>query len=350
MTITKTAIALLAASALTVSLSARDQIKIAGSSTVYPFSSSVAEELGATTKYPTPVVESIGSTGGKKALCEKAQSIDIANASSRMKEKEFKFCQENGVTNITEAVVGYDGISIAQDKSNSMFSISKKELALAVAKEVPSKDGKKLIANPYKKWSDINAELPNREIVIYGPPKSSGTRAAFEEMVMQKTFKKMSVYTDLYKADKKANKKYKKYSEVRTDGLFVESGENDNLIVAKLTKNKNALGVFGFSYLIENADKISGVQINKVSPTAETIATGDYPISRSLYFYINNNKAKEVPAMAEYVKLFMSDKMIGTDGILTEIGLIPLADKARATMQKHVADRVVLKAADLKKH
>ena len=308
MTLKKTTIALLASAALTVSLSARDQIKIVGSSTVYPFSSAVAEELGATTKYPTPVVESTGSGGGMKLFCagNDLNTPDITNASRRMKAKEFTMCEKNGVTDITEAVIGYDGIAFAQDKSNKAFSISKKHLALAVAEEVPSKDGKSLIKNPYKKWSDIDASLPNREIIVYGPPKSSGTRDAFEEMVMQGTFKKMSVYTDLYKADKKANKRYKKYSVVRTDGVYVPSGENDNIIVQKLTKNKNAFGIFGYSFLIENDDKLAGAKVNGVEPTPESIASGKYPIARSLFFYTKNSHKKDVPAMNKYIEMFMS--------------------------------------------
>ena len=337
----KTAIALLASAALTVSLSARDQIKIVGSSTVYPFSSSVAEELGATTSYPTPVVESTGSGGGMKLFCagNDMNTPDITNASRRMKTKEFKLCEKNGVTDITEAVIGYDGIAFAQSKSNAPFDISRSDLALAVAKLVPSKDGKSLIANPYKKWSDINSALPNREIIVYGPPKSSGTRDAFEELVLQKTFKKMDVYTDLYKADKKKNKKFKKYSEIRTDGVYVESGENDNLIVQKLTKNKDAFGVFGFSFLMENEDKVSGATIGGVAPTPETISEHKYPVARSLFFYIKNSHSAKVPAMKDYVKLFMSDKMIASDGILTEIGLIPLPEKAMRNIQSSVEKR-----------
>jgi phosphate transport system substrate-binding protein len=352
MTIKKTSIALLASAALTVSLSARDQIKIVGSSTVYPFSSSVAEELGATSKFPTPVVESTGSGGGMKLFCASndLNTPDITNASRRMKTKEFKMCEKNGVTDITESVIGYDGIAFAQSKSNAAFDISKSNLALAVAKEVPSKDGKSLITNPYKKWSDIDASLPNREIIVYGPPKSSGTRDAFEELVMQKTFKKMSVYTDLYKADKKANKKYKKYSVVRTDGAYVESGENDNLIVQKLEKNKNAFGVFGFSFLIENDDKVQGATIDGVKPTPENISAHKYPVSRSLFFYIKNSHAKKVPAMSKYVDLFMSEKMIGKDSILGEIGLIALPDDARNAIRSSVSKRTKLTLENLTKH
>jgi len=338
MTMKKTTLALLASAALTVSLSARDQIKVVGSSTVYPFSSAVAEELGATTKYPTPVVESTGSGGGMKLFCagNDMNTPDITNASRRMKTKEFVMCEKNGVTDITEAVVGFDGIAFAQDKSNAAFNVSKKQIALAVAAEVPSKDGKSLIANPYKKWSDIDVSLPNREIIIYGPPKSSGTRDAFEDMVMKGTFKKMAVYTDLYKADKKANKKYKKYAVVRTDGVYVESGENDNIIVQKLTKNKNAFGIFGYSFLVENEDKLVGSQVDGVLPTPDAISSGKYPISRSLFFYTKNSHKKDVPAMNKYVEMFMSEEMIGHDGILGEIGLIALPDAQREQLRKDV--------------
>jgi phosphate transport system substrate-binding protein len=350
MTIKKTAIALLAASALTVSLSARDQIKIVGSSTVYPFSSSVAEELGATTKYPTPVVESTGSGGGFKLFCagDDMNTPDFTNASSRMKVEVLEICHKNGVKDITEAVVGFDGITFAQAKGNAPINITKKQLLLALAAEVPSKDGKSLIANPYKKWSDIDAALPNREIVIYGPPKSSGTRAALEDMILKGQTKKMDVYTRLYKMDKKKYKGYKKYKKVRTDGAYVPSGENDNLIVAKLTKNKAAIGIFGYSFLVENQDKVSGATINGVSPNPETIASGEYPVSRSLFFYIKNSHAKKVPPMDKYVDMFMSDDMIGSDGIATEIGLIPLGDDVRKAMQAYVAKRVNLTEARLK--
>lgn len=350
MTIKKTTLALLTSAALTVSLSARDQIKIVGSSTVYPFSSAVAEELGATTKYPTPVVESTGSGGGMKLFCagNGLNTPDVTNASRRMKTKEFVMCEKNGVTDITEAVVGYDGIAFAQDKTNKPFDITREQLALAVAEKVPSKDGKSLIANPYKKWSDIDASLPNREIIIYGPPKSSGTRDAFEELVMQKTFKKMSVYTDLYKMDKKANKKYKKYSVVRQDGVYVPSGENDNIIVQKLTKNKNAFGIFGFSFLVENEDKLAGATINKVEPTPENISSSKYPVSRSLFFYTKNAHKNDVPAMKKYVEMFMSEDMIGPDGILTEIGLIALPNTQRKEIRKAVISGKKLTLEDLK--
>jgi len=349
MTLTKTSLALFTAAFLTIPLSARDQIKIVGSSTVYPFSSSVAEELGATTSFPTPVVESTGSGGGMKLFCagDDLNTPDITNASRRMKASEFKMCQENGVKDITEVVIGFDGIAIAQAKSNDTVNLTKKQLLLAVAAEVPSKDGSKLIANPYTNWSQIDSSLPNREIVIYGPPKSSGTRDAFEEMIVSGQTKKMPVYTNLYKQDKVKYKAYKKYSQIRTDGVYVPSGENDNLIVARLNKNKTSFGVFGYSFLLENDDKVKGSKIDGISPTPKTLSDGSYPIARSLFFYVKNSHSKDVPAMKEYIDMFMSETMIGFDGILSEIGLIPLPDETRTSVRNSVLKRTKLTEKDL---
>lgn len=350
MTFKKTSIALVASALLASTLSAREQIKIVGSSTVYPFSSSVAEEFGATTKFPTPVVESTGTGGGMKLFCAgiDLNTPDISNASRRMKTTEFTMCEKNGVTDITEALIGFDGIAVAQSSEVKTFNVTKEQLALAVAQEVPSADKKSLIANPYKKWSDIDASLPNRDIIVYGPPKSSGTRDSFEELVLQSIFKKMPVYTDLYKKDEKANKKYKKYSVIRTDGAYVESGENDNLIVQKLTKNEAAIGVFGYSFLAENEDKVVGLSIDNTMPTAESISTGSYPIARSMYFYIKNNHNKDVPSLKEYTNLFMSEKMIADDGILTELGLIALDEKTREKARNRVVNAEKLTLEKLK--
>lgn len=350
MTIKKTSMALIASAFLVTTLSARDQIKIVGSSTVYPFSSSVAEELGATTKFPTPVVESTGTGGGMKLFCagNDLNTPDITNASRRIKDKELQMCFDNGVTDITEALIGFDGIAVAQSAKVKGFNVTKAQLALAVADEVPSADGKSLIKNPYKKWSDIDASLPNREITVYGPPKSSGTRDSFEELVLQSVFEKMAVYTDLYKADEKANKKYKAYSVIRTDGAYVESGENDNLIVQKLTKNDAAIGVFGYSFLEENKDKVMGITIDNIAPTSDTISSGKYPVARSMYFYIKNSHAKDVTSLKDYTNLFMSEKMIGKDGILGEIGLITLDEKTRDAARTKVMNSEKLTIDQLK--
>lgn len=323
----------------TISLSAKNNIKIVGSSTVYPFSSSVAEELGATTSYPTPTVESTGSGGGMKLFCagNGKNTPDITNSSRRMKKKELELCNKNGINDITEAKIGYDGIAFAQRKQNKPFDITTKQLLLAVAKEVPNKNGNKLIANPYKLWSDIDKSLPKRKIVIYGPPKSSGTRDAFEDMILKHQTKKMKVYTDIYK--KTGNKTYKKYKLIRTDGIYIPSGENDNLIVSKLNKNKNAFGVFGYSFLIENDDKVQGSKVNGIYPTPKNISSGKYPISRSLFFYIKNSHSKKNPAIDKYVEMFMSEDMIGEDSILGEIGLIPLPNDVRSKTRKAVKQK-----------
>ena len=350
MTFKKISMALIASAVLVTSLSARDQIKIVGSSTVYPFSSAVAEELGKNGKIPTPVVESTGTGGGLKLFCSGfgIDTPDIANASRRIKDKELQQCADNGVLNVSEALIGFDGIAIAQDSKVASFNVTKAQLALAVAEQVPSKDGKSLIANPYKKWSDIDASLPSREIIVYGPPKSSGTRDSFEELVLQHVFEKMPVYTDLFKADEKTNKKYKAYSVIRTDGVYVESGENDNLIVQKLTKNPAAIGIFGYSFLEENKDKVVGLSIDNIQPTPETISSSKYPVARSMYFYIKNAHIKEVPALKEYANLFMSEKMIGKDGILGELGLITLDDKTRDAARKKVMNSEKLTVENLK--
>ncbi len=350
MTIRKSVLSLLAVASIAVTASARDQIKIVGSSTVYPFSSSVAEELGATTNYPTPVVESTGSGGGMKLFCagDGMDTPDITNASRRMKPKEFDLCEQNGVKDITEAVIGFDGIVFAQSKNNissgimglfgnGNFNITKHQLLLAVAAEVPTKDGKGLMANPYKNWKEIDSNLPDREIIIYGPPKSSGTRDAFEDMILKGQTKHLEAYGK------------KKYHKIRTDGVYVPSGENDNIIVQKLGKNKAAFGIFGYSYLVENADKIIGAKVNGVEPNAETISEGKYPISRSLYFYTKNSHRASVPAMQKYVDMFMSEEMIGSDGILSEIGLIPLPDSRRTALRTSVAAKTKLTKADLEK-
>ncbi|NCD26345.1 MAG: PstS family phosphate ABC transporter substrate-binding protein [Deltaproteobacteria bacterium] len=314
---------------------ARDQIKIVGSSTVYPFSSYVAEELGATTKFKAPVVESTGSGGGQKLFGAGVgdNTPDIANSSRRMKDSEFEKAAANGVTDITEAIIGFDGIAIAQNKDNAPMSLTLEELAMAVAAEVPV-DGK-LVPNPYKTWNEINAKLPARKIVFYGPPTSSGTRDAFEEMVVEKVCKKMGGYPKDYKA-------------IRQDSAYVPAGENDNLIVQKLAKDKDAFGIFGYSFLEENGDTIQGAAINGVSPTPDDIASGKYPISRSLYFYIKNAHYNAVPGLKEYVELFMSDKMIGDKGLLKKIGLIPLPEDVRAKARQAVLDKKKLSLEDLK--
>ncbi|MDQ6962689.1 MAG: PstS family phosphate ABC transporter substrate-binding protein [Mariprofundaceae bacterium] len=300
---------------------AAEQIRIVGSSTVFPFSSYVAEEFGATTKFKTPVIESTGSGGGMKLFCagNDENTPDVSNASRRIKKTEFALCAKNGVNDIHEVVFGFDGIAIAQSAGNKAINLSRKDLLLAVAQQVPNKEGTALIDNPYKFWDEVNATLPHRPILFYGPPTSSGTRDAFEELVMQKLTKKMPLYKAVTK----------KYSVIRQDGLYVPSGENDNLIVQKLTKDTNSFGIFGYSFLEENEGDISGATIDGISPTPDTISSGEYPVSRSLFFYVKGSHLKTVPSLNDYVNLFLNEKMIGEEGFLSEIGLIPLPTQQR---------------------
>jgi phosphate transport system substrate-binding protein len=315
---------------------ARDQIRIVGSSTVFPFASYVAEELGATTDWPTPVIESTGSGGGMKLFCEGKglNTPDITNASRRMKTSEFERCQKNGVTDITEAMIGYDGIAFAQSSTNDAVGLTREQIALALLEKVPV-DGE-LVDNPYKKWSDIDSSLPNREIRVYGPPTTSGTRDAFEELVLEAVTEDMEIYGG------------EGYTNIRKDGAYIDAGENDNLIVQKLQNDTAAFGIFGYSFLEENADKLSGASIDGVKPEPEAIGSGEYPVSRSLWFYIKNSHADAVPAMGDYVELFMSDKMISDMGYLKGIGLIPMPEDLLNEWQTNVADRKQLKLSDLK--
>jgi phosphate transport system substrate-binding protein len=328
---------LAAAAALTVfatNAEARDQIRIVGSSTVYPFASYVVEEFGATTQHPTPVIESTGSGGGLKLFCagNGMETPDITNASRQMKVSEFKRCQDNGVDSITEAVIGFDGIVLANATKAPQFKLTREQITLAVAAEVPQ-DGK-LVKNPYTHWDDIDASLPDEEILIYGPPTTSGTRDAFEELVMEAASEGMDGYGG-------------EYTKIRQDGAFVPAGENDNLIVQKLVQNKNALGIFGYSFLEENTDRIQGSTIDGVAPESEAISSGEYPVSRSLFFYVKNSHAGEVPGLYDYVDMFLSEKMIGDFGYLKGLGLIPLPKEQREAMRSRMESRTELQLSDL---
>jgi len=303
----------------------REAITIVGSSTVYPFASYVVEEFGVTTQYPTPVIESTGSGGGLKLFCggDGMDTPDITNASRPMKVSEFERCQDNGVDDITRAVIGSDGIVIANSVKGERFELTLEELTRAVAAEVPQ-DGE-LVDNPNEYWDDIDSSLPHEEIKVYGPPTTSGTRDAFEEMVMEAASEEVG-YDGAY-------------SKIRQDGAYVPAGENDNLIVQKLTRDTEALGVFGYSFLDANRDRIQAARINGVEPTPEAISAGDYPISRSLFFYIKNGHAGEVAGLYEYVELFLSEQMIGDMGYLKEEGLIPLPAEQREEMRKAVLSK-----------
>ena len=303
---------------------ARDQIRIVGSSTVFPFSTAVAEQFGKTSSFATPVVESTGSGGGMKLFCSGVGEghPDMTNASRRIKKSEFENCTNNGI-GITEVKIGFDGIVLANSKAGPSISLTLPQVFQALAKEVPMNG--KLVANPYKMWSDIDPSLPKTKIEVLGPPPTSGTRDAFVEIAMEGGCKELA-------GAKELGLKKKACHVIREDGAFIEAGENDNLIVQKLEANPAAFGIFGFSFLDQNSDKVKGAKVNGTSPEFEEIAAGNYPISRSLFFYVKKQHVGVIPGIKEFVAEFTSEKAWGPEGYLADKGLIPLPDSDRKAM------------------
>jgi phosphate transport system substrate-binding protein len=326
-------LAALATFAATGAAEARDQIRIVGSSTVFPFSTAVAERFGKTTQFKTPIVESTGSGGGLKLFCAGVgvESPDITNASRRIKQSEVETCAKNGVTDIVEVKIGYDGIVVANSKAAPQLSLTRKDLFLALAKYVPDANGK-IVENPNMTWKDVNPSLPPEKIEVLGPPPTSGTRDAFVELVMDKGCEEFDSIAALEQSDKKRFKEV--CQTLREDGGYIEAGENDNLIVQKLEANKHAMGIFGFSFLDQNTDMLQGSKIDGVEPEFELIADGSYPISRPLFFYVKKAHVGVVPGITEYLAEFTSDKAWGPDGYLADKGMIPMSDEERAEWAK----------------
>ena len=329
--------------AFLVTTNARDQINVVGSSTVYPFSTVVAETFGNKTGIKVPKIESTGSGGGMKLFCKGLGTShpDITNASRRIKKNEFNKCKENGI-DVVEIKVGYDGIVIANSKKAKLLNLTKRQIFLALAKQVPegNKEGGSLVDNPNKKWSDIDPNLPNKKIEVLGPPPTSGTRDAFNELAIEggcKTFPKLKA---IKKQDKK---KYKAICRaVREDGAFIEAGENDNLIVQKLVENESAFGVFGFSFLIENEDKIQGSTVDGIAPTMETIADKSYGVSRPLYFYVKLAHVDVIPGIREFLAEYTSEDSWGPGGYLEERGMIPMPENEREFFKKNAEEIIPL--------
>jgi phosphate transport system substrate-binding protein len=321
--------------------SGRNNISIVGSSTVYPFATTVAEQFGKTTRFKTPKIESTGSGGGLKLFCAGSgiETPDITNASRRIKKSEYEKCLKNGVTEITEIKIGYDGIVMASSKATAPVSFSKKDIFLALAKDVPDpQGGETLVPNPYETWHDVNPTLPETKIEVLGPPPTSGTRDAFVELAMEGGCKQIPWIKALKKSDKKHFKSV--CHTVREDGAYVEAGENDNLIVQKLIANSRAFGIFGYSFLDQNGDTIQGAMIGGEEPTFENIAAGKYPVSRPLFFYVKNAHVGVVPGIAEYLSEFTSEKAWGEEGYLSDKGLIPMPLEER---QQFAADAKAFK-------
>ena len=318
---------------------ARDTIEIVGSSTVYPFATVVAERYGRSSGGATPKIEATGSGGGLKLFCSGVGSNypDVTNASRRIKASEFALCQSNGVSEIIEVQIGFDGIVIANASAGGTppLDISRRDLFLALAKQVPSDSGA-LVDNPYTRWSQVNPELPDTAIEVLGPPPTSGTRDAFAELALEGGCKTFPAIKAMKKADKQAYKTV--CHTVREDGVYIEAGENDNLIVQKLEANPSALGIFGFSFLDQNADKVQGSSIEGVEPTFESIADKSYPVSRPLYFYVKKAHVGVVPGLEGYLAEFTSEKAWGEEGYLAEKGMIPLPTADRRALAAAVAN------------
>jgi phosphate transport system substrate-binding protein len=312
---------------------ARDQIRIVGSSTVYPFTTAVAEQFGKTSGMKTPVVESTGTGGGMKLFCAGVGEShpDATNASRRLKKGEFESCQKAGVKDIVEITVGYDGISVAQSKQGGPLKLTLAQMFLAIAKEVPGPDGK-LVANPNKTWSDIDKSLPNIKIEVLGPPPTSGTRDALHELLLEPGAEQIAAMKELKKADARAFEKA--WKSLREDGAYIEAGENDNVIVAKLEANKSAFGIFGYSFLEENSAKLRGVPLDGVTPEYDNIASGKYKGSRLLYVYVKKQHVGLVPGLDKFAAEYVSPKAIGEDGYLAKKGLVTLPKAAAEAARK----------------
>jgi phosphate transport system substrate-binding protein len=314
----------IAVGGLTSAAMARDQIRIVGSSTVFPYTQAVAEQYSAATGNPAPVVESTGTGGGMKIFCGGVgeEHPDITGASRAMKKSEYELCTQNGVESVTEVLLGYDGLSIAHAQSGPDLNLTKAQIFQALASEVEV-DGQ-IVANPYKSWSDIDASLPNAPITVFGPPPTSGTRDAFVELVMLEGCEEFAAIAAL-----EGDRKEEVCSRMRQDGPFVEAGENDNLIVQRLNADANALGIFGYSFLYENQDTLKAVAVDGVAPSTETIADGSYGVSRPLFIYVKNSHRGVIPGLDEFIAEYTSEEAFGEGGYLSERGLIPLSEEER---------------------
>ncbi|SDW05075.1 phosphate ABC transporter substrate-binding protein, PhoT family [Albimonas donghaensis] len=345
MTYVKLAVSMLAiASASTAMAQSRDQIRIVGSSTVFPYTQAVAEQFSNTTGAPSPIVESTGTGGGMQIFCQGIgeQHPDVTGASRAMKPSEYKLCQDNGVESISEAMIGYDGLSLAVSRESAFeWDLTLAEVYLALAAQVPV-DGE-WADNPYTMWNEINADLPAVEILAYGPPPTSGTRDAFVELAMHAGCEELDYVKN---GDFDGDWIGENCSRMRTDGPFVEAGENDNLIVQRLQADANAVGIFGYSFLYENMDTLKAVDIAGVSPSEETIGDFSYPVSRPLFFYVKNAHRGVIPNLDEFIAEYMSDDALEPGGYLSERGLVSLSADRLTALQDAVLDGAPMSAPE----
>ncbi len=310
---------------------AREQIRVVGSSTVFPFTTTAAEQFGQGGKFKTPIVESTGTGGGFKLFCEGvgADTPDINDASRPMTDSEKESCKSHGIAGVTELAIGYDGIVVAASKSSAPLNLSRMDLFMALGKQVPK--GGALVDNPNKTWKDVNPALPNAAIEVYGPPPTSGTRDAFVELGMESVCKDLPEFKAAYADEKERGKACK---TMREDGKFIDAGEDDNVIVQKLKSNPAALGIFGYSYMEENKGSIQAMKIDGLEATLANITSGKYKLSRTLFIYVKNDHLGKIPGLAEFAREMTSEAAMGANGYMVAKGLVPLhkaeADKSRA--------------------
>ncbi len=314
---------------------ARDQVQIAGSSTVLPYAKIVAETFGETfPDFKTPVVESGGSSGGLKEFCKGVgpDTIDIANSSRKIKDSEVEACKAAGVTEIQEIKIGYDGIVFATDAGNADLKLEPKDLYLALAAEIVV-DGK-LVANPNKKWSEVNAALPDVEIAAYIPGEKHGTREVFEEKILAHGCKDTGAAEAIKALIADEKEAAAKCIAVRKDGMAIDIDGDYTETLARIDSNKNGIGVFGLSFYENNADKLKVATVNGIVPSTETIASGEYPVSRPLFFYVKKAHLGVIPGLKEYVEFFTDDQMIGPDSPLAAYGLVAAPEAEREEIRK----------------
>jgi phosphate transport system substrate-binding protein len=327
-----------------VAQSARDYISIVGSSTVFPFTSTVAEQFGRASTFKTPKVESTGTGGGMKLFCAGVgvQHPDMTNASRRIKASELADCKKNGVNDVVEIKIGFDGIVLANAKASPVYRLTRKDIYLALAKQIPDPAAPtQLISNPYKTWKEVNPALPAVRIEVLGPPPTSGTRDSFLEQVMEPGCTTYAWLKSLKDVDER---RYKRVcTTIREDGVFIEAGENDNLIVQKLAANPSAMGIFGYSFLEENLNSLHGSTIEGIAPEFDTISTGKYPISRALYVYAKKAHVGVIPGMKEFLAEFTSEKAFGDEGYLADKGLVPAPKAEREKVRKDAVALATLK-------
>jgi phosphate transport system substrate-binding protein len=329
-------ITLVAVGALVVGVAQARQVRAVGSSTVFPFTSAVAEQFGAKTRFGTPIVEATGTGGGIKLFCSGigTEFPDVASASRRMKGSEYDTCQANNVREIVELEIGFDGIVIANAKQGPVLNMTRRQLFLAVAAQVPV--GNRLVRNPNVRWSDIDPRLPSVKIEVFGPPPTSGTRDSFVELGMEGGAHQFPLLDEMSRTD---NARFLQVARrVREDGAWIDGGENDTALVQALARNRNAVGVFGYSFLLENSDRIKAAKIDGIAPDLDTIAEGDYPIARTMFIYFKRQHLGVIAGLAEFAREYASEDAMGEDGYLSERGLIPLLEDQRRVVRNVARD------------